>query len=171
MYSYNLLISYRFSEYDEARNEVIELLKIIGDDTPTVEKTDVKGIIGVNTVIESRAVVSRIRAIFREDPTRVTHAVKWVPVDSWCNSELETMLEYVRSLKDKISEDETWAMDLEKRKYPDHHTYEIVTRLSEPFKQKVNLKKPDKYLRIDIIGEQAGISVLKPDEIFSIARG
>ncbi len=171
MYSYNLLVSYRFNEFLQARDEVIRLLAEMGDKDPVVQKTDVKGIIGVRTFIPSREVISKVRDLFRKDSQKVQHAVKWVPVDIWSNSELEQMVETVKKIKDQINEDETWAMDLEKRKYPAHHVYQIVTKLAEPFSQKVDLKKPDKYLRVDIIGEQAGISVLKPDEIFSIARG
>lgn len=171
MYSYNLLVSYRFNEFQQAREEVLRLLAEMGDKDPVVQKTDVKGIIGVRTFISSREVISRVREFFHQDTQKVQHAVKWVPVDLWSDSELETMVETVRKVKDQIDENETWAMDLEKRKYPAHHVYQIVTRLAEPFTQKVDLKKPDKYLRVDIIGEQAGISVLKPEEIFSIARG
>lgn len=171
MYSYNLLVSYRFNEFQQAREEVLRLLAEMGDKDPVVQKTDVKGIIGVRTFISSREVISRVREFFHQDTQKVQHAVKWVPVDLWSDSELETMVETVRKVKGQIDENETWAMDLEKRKYPAHHVYQIVTRLAEPFTQKVDLKKPDKYLRVDIIGEQAGISVLKPEEIFSIARG
>ncbi len=171
MYSYNLLVSYRFNEFQQARDEVVNLLAEMGDPDPVVQKTEVKGIIGVKTFIHSREVISRVREYFHQDAQKVQHAVKWVPVDIWSNSELENMVETVKTLKDQIDENETWAMDLEKRKYPAHHVYQIVTRLAEPFTQKVDLKKPDKYLRVDIIGEQAGISVLKPTDIFSIARG
>lgn len=171
MYSYNLLVSYRFNEFQQAKDEIFRLLGEIGDSDPLVQKTDVKGIIGVKTILQSREVISRIRDLFRKDNQNVMHAVKWVPVDIWSSSELEEMVGTVRKIKDQINEDETWAMDLEKRKYPAHHVYQIVTRLAEPFTQKVDLKKPDKYLRVDIIGEQAGISVLKPDDIFSVARG
>ena len=151
MYSYNLLVSYRFNEFQQARDEVIRLLAEMGDKDPVVQKTEVKGIIGVRTFIPSREVISRVRQ-FHQDAKKVQHAVKWVPVDIWCNSELENMVETVRTVKDQIDENETWAMDLEKRKYPAHHVYQIVTRLAEPFTQKVDLKKPDKYLRVDIIG-------------------
>lgn len=171
MYSYNLLVSYRFNEFQQAREEIQKLLKDIGDPDPIVQKTDVKGIIGVRTNIASRDVIASIRNIFREDHQRVQHAVKWVPVDIWSSSELDTMVETVKTIRDQVGQNETWAMDLEKRKYPAHHVYQIVTRLAEPFSQKVDLKKPDKYLRVDIIGEQAGISILKPEEIFSVARG
>lgn len=171
MYSYNLLVSYRFNEFQQAKDEIFNLLVELGDSDPVVQKTDVKGIIGVKTKLKSREVISKIRQLFHSDAQKVQHAVKWVPVDNWSDSELETMLQTVKKIKDQINEDETWAMDLEKRKYPAHHVYQIVTKLAEPFSQKVDLKKPDKYLRVDIIGEQAGISVLKPEEIFSVARG
>ena len=62
-------------------------------------------------------------------------------------------------------------MDIEKRKYPNVRTYDILTRLAENIKARVDLKKPQKILRVDIMGTEAGISVLKPEDIFSVSRG
>lgn len=171
MYDFNLLVSYRFREYLEAQAEVLDLLKELGDEDPVVDKTLVKGIIGVKTTLPSRTVVEKIRTMFKADSHKVKFAIKWVPVDLWTSSALESMIEAVRGIKEQIKGDETWALHLEKRKYPEHHTYKIVTSLAEQIQGNVNLKNPDKIVRVDIIGDQAGITVLKPEEIFSTARG
>jgi tRNA(Ser,Leu) C12 N-acetylase TAN1 len=47
---------------------------------------------------------------------------------------------------------------------------QLVRILADPVTAKVDLDHPDKILRVDIVGEQAAVSVLAPDEVFSVAR-
>jgi tRNA(Ser,Leu) C12 N-acetylase TAN1 len=66
-----------------------------------------------------------------------------------------------------IGEQETWAMQVEKRGWPQYHTAEIIEHLAEGIDRKVNLKAPDKLVRVDILGSKAAVSLLRPGEIFS----
>jgi len=70
----------------------------------------------------------------------------------------------------KIEKDEHWMMVVEKRRYEMHHTVDIIKSLAEGIEGLVDLKKPERILRIDILGPYAGISLLKPEEIFSSVR-
>ncbi len=171
MNEFNLLVSHRFKEQQEAFEEIVSLLNKLGDSQPQVVDTTVKGIIGVKTQIDARTVTSKLRELFRENNENIKFAIKWVPIDNWCDSSLDVMVEMVQKVKDQIGPDETWAMDIEKRKYPNVRTYDILTRLAENIKARVDLKKPQKILRVDIMGTEAGISVLKPEDIFSVSRG
>ncbi|HON11117.1 MAG TPA: THUMP domain-containing protein [Chitinispirillaceae bacterium] len=171
MNQFNLLVSHRFKEQQEAHDEIVELLNKLGDTQPQVVDTSVKGIIGVKTSLDARNVTAQLRSLFRENHDNIKFAIKWVPVDNWCDSNIDIMVETVKKVKDQIGPDETWAMDIEKRKYPNFRTYDILTRLAENIKSRVDLKKPQKILRVDIMGPEAGISVLKPEDIFSVSRG
>ncbi len=59
---------------------------------------------------------------------------------------------------------------MEKRRYTVHHKVEIIEKLAELIDETVDLEKPDKILRIDIIGKYAGLSILTPQDIFSAAK-
>ena len=61
-------------------------------------------------------------------------------------------------------------MTIEKRRYTQRHKTEIIKEIAELINQKVDLKNPDKILGIDVIGKYAGISLLKPKEIFSTSK-
>jgi len=74
------------------------------------------------------------------------------------------------NIKEKIHEGEKWRMTLEKRRYTRYHKIEIIKDLAELIQEKVDLKNPDKIVRIDIIGKYAAISVLSPNEIFSTTK-
>jgi len=59
---------------------------------------------------------------------------------------------------------------VEKRRCSLHHKIEVIRELADLVDEKVDLENPQKILRVDIIGRYAGVSVLKPTDIFSIAK-
>jgi tRNA acetyltransferase TAN1 len=61
-------------------------------------------------------------------------------------------------------------MIVETRRYTALHKIDIIKELAELIDQVVSLENPDKIVRIEILGNQAGISVLKPEEIFSVMK-
>jgi len=170
MYDSNLLVSCSWDNYRNARNEIIHLLEKLGDKNPHVRPTIARGIIGVKTRLNSREVVRCLREIFNQDPFVVQHTFKWVPVDLWTPSDIDSMKEGVKQLKNKIQKGEKWRMTIEKRRYTQHHKIEIIKEIAEIINEKVDLKNPDKILRIDIVGKYAGIALLEPREVFSMSK-
>ncbi len=170
MYDFNLLVSCSWDNFGKAKGEIIHLLKRLGDKNPYVRRTIAKGIIGVKTCLGSREVVRCLREIFNQDPSVIQRTFKWVPVDLWTPSDIESMKEGVNQLKNRIQRGEKWRLTIEKRRYIQQHKIEIIKKIAELIDEKVDLENPDKILRIDIIGKYAGISLLKPKEIFSISK-
>ena len=170
MYDFNLIVSCPWPFVGRARREIVHFLRLLGDEEFVVERTLARGIVGVKTRLDARDVVRQLRALFNEDPSRFQYTLKWVPVDLWTNSDIESMKIAVESVKDKIGPGERWRMTVEKRRYTMHHTIDIIGALAELIDEKVDLKNPDKILRVDIIGRFAGVSVLSPGEIFSTTR-
>ena len=138
------------------------------DQAPVVTRTPARGIIGVRTCLDPRSVIQGLRAMFEKDPLLLQHTCKWVPVDLWTDSELDSMKAAVVHLRDRIKARETGRMTVEKRRYSRYHTIELITALAELIHEKVDLTRPDKILRVDILGAHAALSVLTPNEIFSV---
>jgi len=170
MYDFNLLISYPWGVYGRAKKEIVQVLKMLGDEGPVVKRTFAGGIIGVKTSLDSREVVRGLRRLFGEDPFVLQYTLKWVPVDLWTLSDMDSMKEAVRKLRNRIHGGERWRMTVEKRRYNRHHKIEIIRELAELIDEKVDLENPEKILRVDIIGGYAGVSVLTPKEVFSVAK-
>jgi tRNA acetyltransferase TAN1 len=167
----DLLVSYSWGSYGRASREVVSILKRFGDPNPLVEKSGVSGIAIAHTSLDNRDVIVRCRQLVRSEPA-FDYAVKWVPVDYWCDSDLDTIKELIElEVAPSIGETETWGLKVEKRGWPKYHTDEIVEYLAVAVgDRKVNLTRPDKLVRVDILGSRTAISLLRPDEIFSIAR-
>lgn len=170
MYDFNLLVSSGPGGFFLVKSEIEVLLKELGDDKPVIKKTIARNIIGVKTKLNSRKVIKGIRKIFEKNPLAINLAIKWVPVDNWCKTDVIEMKKIIAKLKKEIKPGEKWALDLEKRRWELMHKIDIIKELAKNIKEEVDLENPDKILRVDIIGDNTGISILKPEEIFSIAK-
>lgn len=155
--------------YGPAKREIVRLLGRFGDSEPHVEKSGVPGICVVRTSLDNRHVVARCAELARDEPQAFRFAIKWVPVDYWCEKDLDAVKRLIEAqVVPCIGAQETWAMQVEKRGWPEYHTAEIIQRLAEAIDRKVRLKAPDKLVRIDILRSAIATSVLRPGEIFSI---
>jgi tRNA(Ser,Leu) C12 N-acetylase TAN1 len=162
-----LLVSHQRGRYGKAKREILQTLRRLGDEYPVVERTAVQGIALVRTALDAREVVRRCRELFLED-FAFEHAVKWVPVDYWCEADLEAIRRLlVAKVRDQIGPDETWGMTVAKRRWERYHTRDIVMHLAGAIDRKVDLDHPDKLVRVDVVGAEVAVSVLRPGEVFS----
>jgi len=170
MYNFNLLVSCPWAVIGKARREIAHFLRLLGDEEPIIERTIARGILGVKTRLDSRDSVRELKMLFNQDPTGFQYTLKWVPIDLWINSDIESMKAAVIQVKNKIKRGERWRMTVEKRRYILHHKIDIIGALAELIDEKVDLTNPDKIVRIDIIGRYAGVSVLSQHEVFSTTK-
>ncbi len=170
MYDFNLLVSCAWSAYGKAKKEILRVLKLLDDEKPFVKRTFAQGIIGVKTGLNPKHVVRELQRLYDEGKFVFEYTLKWVPVKLWTSSDIESMKEAVAGLRDGIQPGERWRITLEKRRYTLHHKIDIIRELAELIDEKVDLEKPDKILRVDIIGKYAGISVLLPHDVFSATK-
>ena len=152
-----------------ARREALHALKALGDPHATMQWTFVMGIAIAHTSLDFRHVIHQCRELFHHEKIRFDFAVKWVPVDYWCWTDLDTIKQLIDvKVLPRIQPEETWAMQVNKRRWQIYHTIDIITALAADISRKVNLSQPDKIVWIDVIGNETAVSVLKPDEIFSV---
>ena len=162
-----LLVSYPRGHFGRARREVLEALRRLGDECPRIERTSVEGISLVHTALDAREVARRCRELFHQG-FAFEHAIKWMPVDYWCEADLEAMRALLADkVRAQIGEQETWGMQVEKHRWQQYHTRDIVTQLAKAIDRKVDLDQPDKLVRVDFLGEQAAVSVLRSGDVFS----
>lgn len=103
-YDFNLLVSYSWGRYSKAAAETADILAEFGDTQPTIRATIARGIIGVKTCVDSRFVVRALRELFGKDPSIIRHTLKWVPIDLWTGSDMQSIKEGVARLRSMIIE-------------------------------------------------------------------
>ena len=165
----DLLISFQWGRFYPMRRESVRTLKKLGDEHPVVEWTAVDGIAVAHSCLDNREVIRKCRELLRTAEVSFEFAVKWVPVDYWSDTDLDETKKVLDShVNARIGPEETWAMRVHKRRWQRYHTADIVAYLAPNIDRKVNLTNPDKIVWIDVIGRRTAISILKPDDIFSV---
>lgn len=165
----DLLVSYPWFDFYRAKPEIRRILKEFGDDNPWVEKSAVFGVAIVRTSLDNREVVRKCKVLYDENPRAFRWSVKWMPVDYWCQTDLDVIKAMIdERIKDKIPVDQTWGMTVKKRRWQKYHSIEIIEYLAEGIDQKVNLDNPDWLVWVDVLGRDTALSLLRPDEIFSL---
>jgi tRNA(Ser,Leu) C12 N-acetylase TAN1 len=117
----DLLVSYNWSHFSLAKPEIIAILKRFSDPEPQVRKTAVMGIAVVHTCLNNREVVRRCRALWESDSQNsLRFAIKWVPVDYWCATELTAMKQVIDNIiKERIEKNLSSAFITRPRVYMD----------------------------------------------------
>ena len=165
----DLLISFQWGRFYPMRRELVRIFKKLGDNHPVVEWTAVDGIAVAHTFLNNREVVQKCRELLHATEASFEFAVKWVPVDYWCDTDLDEIKHVLDKHANKvIRPDETWAMRVHKRRWQRYHKAEIVAYLAPSIDRRVNLTNPDKIVWIDIIGRRTAVSILEPNDIFSV---
>ena len=164
----DLLISFQWGRFYPMLHEARRILKQLGDDQPQIEWTSVDGIAVAHTALDNREVITRCRELQHNKEARFEFAVKWVPVDFWCETDLDAMKQVIQEkVCPRIKPNECWAMTIKRRRWDRYHKADIIAYLAPSIDRKVDLSNPDKIVWIDVVGAYTAIAVLKPDEIFS----
>lgn len=162
-------MSYPRGCYGAARRQIGRILARLDDAQPRIEKSGVPGIFVVRSSLDNRHVVAQCAALCHAEPDAFRFAIKWVPVDYWCERSLDAIERLVKDeVAPRIGAQDTWAMLVEKRGWTEYHTAQIIRRLAEAIDRPVRLKNPDKLVRIDILGAAVAVSLLRQGETFSI---
>lgn len=164
----DLLISYQFGRFYPMRREARRIIRHLGDHDPRISWTNVDGIAIARTTLDNREVIRRCRDMYRNNEADFEFAVKWLPVDYWCDTDLDAIKQVIdEQAAPRIEPTESWAMVVKKRRWQKYHAVEIIEHIAAGIERKVDLNNPDKIIWVDVVGYRTAVSVLKPEEIFS----
>lgn len=167
----NLIVSYDPNGgYMSGKSEIHNILTKLGDQKSEQELL-VPGIIGVKTKLAARDVVEEVREMYAGDPNSLSFTLKWVPADYWCDATLDSIKAMVKEeIKDMFMADDVYAVAVVRHR-SELSKEQIIEAVAPMLKGKVNLDFPQKVLRIELFDKRASITLLKPKDVFSSARG
>ena len=76
-----------------ACSELWMLLRVVGDETPSVYRTRVKGLIAAETSLEPLEAIRRIRGELRERPESFKNLLRIFPVETTVPTEIDEIVE------------------------------------------------------------------------------
>jgi tRNA acetyltransferase TAN1 len=150
----------------EAMAECLTLLRRLGDGKPVATATEVIGLLLGRTLLDPLTVVRGLREMVAEDPWSVRLVLRFIPIEEVAEAKPEAVREGVASLSAKVPESDSFRVTVEKR-HNETPSTEFVEAAAAAMKQKVNLDSPDWVVLVEVVGRMAGISIVRPDSIFS----
>ncbi len=144
-------------------------MRFLGDESPQISTTSVAGLITAKTSLDPFEVVERVKKIMEEEPWRIGSLMRIIPVEEVVDSNVDEIARAVEKLASKIPEDQSFRITIEKR-HTQLASSEIIEAAAKNVERKVDLKNPDWIVLIEIIGAYAGVSVLRPSQILSLAK-
>lgn len=162
----NLVVTYDPAHAGKAREEVNAVLDILKAKATFLE-SDVEGLF-LLTVKSPKEITKKLNT--KSNAKKFNCTFHWVPIDKWCSSKLEDMQKAMKEIDARMDEKESWKMDLSKRRY-EAETPKLIMKLTENIsKPKVDLKNPQKIVKVEIIGKKAGIALLDKSELLDVPK-
>ena len=151
-------------------SELLYLLKDkLQDPEALADKTGIRGLVVAKSSLDCYDIIKGFRNILREHPYEFRYALRIIPIERVVPTDLVRIKEVALELAPKISKIETFRVTVEKR-FTSLHSYEIIEEVATEIDRKVNLKKPDKILLIEILGALTGISLIGPNDIIAVTK-
>jgi len=166
---FNLLVTTSRGNEENACSEIWYLLGELGDSAVIVDKTGMTGLIAAKTSINPLEVIEKFRELLKERPYEFRYMLRVIPIEKVVRTTLEDIEKASAELSLKIDEGESFRVSVEKR-FSELPTEQIIEVVAANIERKVSLEKPDKIVLIEIVGKFTGISVIKPSDIFSVAK-
>jgi tRNA acetyltransferase TAN1 len=166
---FNLVISTSRGNERNTCSEMWYLLGEVGDRGSTVEPTPAIGLVVAKTKLEAIKAVHDLRDLLKERPWEFKYTLKVVPVESVSEAKLEAIESSALALAQKIRDNETFRVTVEKR-HTRLSSKTIIDTIAKKIDRKVKLESPDRILMIDVIGDLAGIALLRSDDVLSVER-
>ncbi len=167
--NFNLVVStYRRREND-CISELWYILQELGDERMDASTTGLPGLIVAKTSLDPVEVVERMREEAIEKPWYFRFILKVVPVQKVVPADIESIAKAAEELSSSIKENETFRVTVRMR-LTDIDKRELIDAVASRINRKVSLENPDKIVWIEVIGDVAGVSVIRPDQVLSVQK-
>ena len=164
----NLIITCPRNFEEETAEEIFNLLSKLGFKKPEISQTKYPGIL--IAVIEDPLIVNnKIRETVIEEPWSIRYSQRLIPIQIGVKSHIDEIVEGVEKLKSVMNESDTYRITIEKRDSK-LSSKELITRIATNIENKVNLENYDWLILVEIIGDLAGVSLLRQDDVLSIEK-
>ncbi len=145
------------------------LLGEVGDRGSTIETTSVIGLVVAKTKLDPIKAINDLRALLKQRPWEFKYTLKLVPIQKVVEANLDTVDKVAVSLAEGIEKQEKFRITVEKR-HTDLSSKTIIDTIAKRIQRTVDLEEPDKILLVEIIGELAGLALIKSDDMLSVER-
>ena len=165
----NLIITCQRNLEERTIDEIHDFLDEFGDSSPKISKTEIQGIIQVDTSVDPIDVIEKIRKKISEEPWLIRFCSRLIPIQKECKSDLDLICDTIEKMVLCIDGNQSYRISIEKR---NSHikSREIISQIAELIPNKVSLEHPDWEIVIQIMGKITGVGILPKNSILSVNR-
>jgi len=165
---FNLIVSTSRFREEEAQDEILDLLDLFGDSGAVTEITEVRGLLVAETSLDPFAVIEGLKKLVAEEPWRVRYILRVIPIQIVVPADLGYIKEAAKKLAagEMGKEEGSFRITVEKR-HSALDSMDVIKTIAGEIDRKVDLENPTWNVLVEIVAGRAGISVLRPDQIFS----
>lgn len=167
---FNLLASTARGNERPTVNELLFLLKdTLGDQEAQAKKTGIRGLVVAKTSIDPYTAIEKLRELLNEKPYEFRFALRIIPIEKVIPTDLEEIKKVALEMAQRIGENESFRVTVEKR-FTTLHSNDIISAAASDIQRKVSMENPDKVLLIQVLGAVTGVSLVKPTQIISVMK-
>ena len=165
----NLIVTCARHLENETEEELRDILKEMGDSEPEIVITNMSGILTCHTNLEPIKTVRKLKQMLLDEPWCIRYCLRIIPIQQTVKTTFAEIEDKISTMTYEILPDETYRISVEKRN-SDISGQEIIAKIAKKFQNKVSLEFPDKVVLIEILGNIAGISILKKSDVLSLEK-
>jgi len=165
----NLIVTCPRHFEPETSDEIKRMLNEMGDESPKIEKSELSGILMIDTKIDPIQVSYKIREKIHDEPWVIRYILRIIPIQKWINSDIDKIVSESQKLSKKIQETQKYRITIEKRN-SEISSQEIITKIADLVKRNVSLEKPDWIILVEIFGNYTGLSIITNNDILSVEK-
>jgi tRNA acetyltransferase TAN1 len=166
---FNLIATTDKINESRACSELWMLLKATGDESPTVDRSFIRGIVVGRTSVTPDAVACRLSMDLRSNPKNYNSLYRIIPVQRIIETSTEKIVEAAKGLATVMRPDDSFRVTFEKRRVG-LSSHEIIDVVASHFDQRVDLENPDWVILIETMGKITGVSIVKPSQIMNVQK-
>lgn len=139
---------------------------MLGDSFAEVQRTPVSGLLMCLTHIDLFTLGGMLSDLLKEEPWRFRYILRILPIEKVTKADIDIIRRCTRKISERIPPSQTFRITVEKR-HNSMKSIDLIRAIASDIDRKVNLSNPDWILLVEVIQNVAGLSVIKPDQVFS----
>ena len=165
----NLIITCPRHFEEEAREEVKRILIELGDQKPKIIISSMPGILTGITTLNPIESIEKIREKIIDEPWTIRYCLRIIPIQGACKTNIKEIEDEVLKKIGVIKTEDSYRITIEKRNSK-VSSDEIISKIAKNITNKVSLDSPDWIILIEIIGDEAGVSIIRNNNILSVEK-
>ena len=165
----NLIITCPRHFEEEASEEIKRILIELGDQEPKIIISTMPGILTGITSLNPIESIEKIREKILDEPWSIRYCLRIIPIQGVCKTNIKEIEDEILKKIGVIKSEDSYRITIEKRNSK-VSSDEIISKIAKNISNKVSLDSPDWVILIEIIGDEAGVSVIRNNNILSVEK-